>query len=275
MLTSIHPNTVRPISEGTPTPVPAYGSNSSRIQGRGATHHRPFSGPGGVPHLEGMRVVDIFDGGGSAMKGATAGAGAAAGAASIIPSVAAAGSIVPIIGTAIGAAVGAVTYLISRFKRTGKQKVMSTQIVNKVEPYLQQNLDAYLSSNRTQSENAQAQQNFYDLWNIVVEKCSDPRLGDAGRRCTEDRQEGATPPWGGRNWFERYLDPVRNDPNVTTDPIGSGSGTQVIVDPVTGERRIIQGSRGGGVLFGLDPKVLMLGAAGLAAVLLVGGGDKS
>ena len=190
------------------------------------------------------------------------GAGAAKGAAVAGP-----------IGAAVGAAVAATISLVRHIKTRNRQKTASTTVVNDVEPMLKQNLDAYLGSNRTQSEQAASVENFYMLWNVVVESCSDPLLGSAGERCISEREEGASPPWG-PNWFQLYLDPIRNDPNVIQDP-------GVMTDPATG--KLVGGGGGDGIFggFNLGPEmipgvsnVVLLGGAAVALLLIMGtGGD--
>lgn len=229
-----------------------------------------FSGLSGFHALSGLsgEYQDILSATGSA-----AGTGASAGA--IVSSSAMAGPI----GAAIGAGVAGVVLLIAHFKRVGQQKVAATDIVNAVEPYMQQNLAAYLASNRTQSENAASQDNFRTLWDIVVQKCSDPSLGSAGERCINERREGGVAPWG-RNWFQMYLDPIRNDSNVISDP-------NIVTDPATGQP--VHASQLTGSASPLDsllgPKeiipgvsnTLLLAGAALAAVFLLipgGGGGK-
>lgn len=177
------------------------------------------------------------------------------------------------VGLAISGALMAATYLIGKWRKNQQQKTASTQVVNEAEPYLQQNLQAYRQGSHTVSEQAQAVQNFYTIWNQVVAQCNQVG-GSAGNRCVEDRQEGSNPPWGGENWFERYLDPIRLDPNVVDD---AQARERVVVDPVTGEYTTIAGPAGG---FGVDlPLIgqvpswaLAIGVAALGFALL--GSDK-
>lgn len=127
----------------------------------------------------------------------------------------------------------------------GQTCVMATDVVNKLEPYLQQNLDAYLSGHHTRSEQAAALQLFDSVWAAVSQGCSAGPLANttAGRNCTADRQSGACK-WksssfgwqqqGGKwtyvrsgsagsgsqcwNWFAGYRDGIANDPTVVPDP---------------------------------------------------------
>jgi hypothetical protein len=177
------------------------------------------------------------------------------------------------VGLAISGGLMAATYLIGRWRKNQQQKVASTQVVNEAEPYLQQNLAAYLASSRTTSEQQQALQNFYTIWNQVVARCNEVG-GSAGERCIEDRQEGSNPPWGGENWFERYLDPIRQDPNVVPD---AQARERTVVDPATGEYTVIPGPSGGQQLdvplIGQVPSwALAIGIAALGFALFGGSG---
>lgn len=120
----------------------------------------------------------------------------------------------------VGPIVAGVTVGLSLlFGRKGpKQKVATTQVVNDVEPKLVENLNGYLNGPRTQSSQAQAIQNFYAGWNYVLTHCPTPENGNPGQNCVNERKEGATPSWG-PDWFQLYLDPIRNDTQVVPDPI--------------------------------------------------------
>ncbi len=71
---------------------------------------------------------------------------------------------------------------------------------------MQNNLQAYMNSPRTPEDQQAALWNFDQLWQAVVQSCSDTRLGDAGRRCINDRIRG-----GQWDWFSYYRDPIAND----------------------------------------------------------------
>lgn len=136
----------------------------------------------------------------------------------------------------VSAAIAGVTFGISKWREGVARRAASTQIVNEAEPYLQQNVAQYLSSPRTESDQAQAVQNFYAVWNQVVEKCNQVG-GNAGAACINDRKEGAITPWGGPNWFERYLDPIRDDPDVQPN---AQPGTSVVYDEASGQYVTVQ-----------------------------------
>lgn len=122
---------------------------------------------------------------------------------------------VPIQLIITGATIG-ITALISKFKKTGAQKVAATEIVNEAEPILQKNLAAWQSSEKYQSQQDFAIANFYDVWTNTERFCGNPKLGSAGERCISERREGGNHPAG--DWFQRYLDPIRLDPEVQPDP---------------------------------------------------------
>lgn len=120
----------------------------------------------------------------------------------------------------IGLAVTGATLAISAWlRRQGPaQKVQTTQIVNEIEPYMKQNLDAYMQGPRTRSSQQQALMNFDELWDYVKVACLRPEFGDPGRRCVSDRQAG-----GQWDWFAYYRNPIANDPEVRDDPTVAGT----------------------------------------------------
>lgn len=107
---------------------------------------------------------------------------------------------------AIGAAVAVGMKIFGWIQRRGQRKVAATQIVDEAERYLAENLQAYSSGSRTADEQTAAVENFNAVWSQVVRACSDPSLGDPGRRCVDERKRG-----GQWDWFARYLDPIAND----------------------------------------------------------------
>lgn len=115
----------------------------------------------------------------------------------------------------IGAAIAGITLGIDAFihRKGPKQKVASTKIVNEVEPYMKDNLDAWNKSNKYKSEQIQALSNFDQLWNLTTTKLNDPSLGEPGQRGITDRSRG-----GKWDWFSYYRDPIANDPEVKPDP---------------------------------------------------------
>src|SRR5690606_25802107 len=92
------------------------------------------------------------------------------------------------IGLAVAGATVALVYLMGR-KRPAR-KVATTEIVNEVEPILQQNLAGYLAGPRTYSSQEQAIQNFHAAWDFVVQHCGIPDMGEPGKWCVNDRKRG-------------------------------------------------------------------------------------
>lgn len=143
----------------------------------------------------------------------------------------------------IGAAIAGVTFLVVDLIKNsgcGQTCIETSQWANQAEPILRQNIQAYFSNPapRSQSQQNAALANFDAVWARLVQMCSDPSTGDAGKRCISDRQAGACTwhqstawvslnipgePQPGEcwNWQNGYRDPIANDPNVVPDSIGS------------------------------------------------------
>jgi hypothetical protein len=114
------------------------------------------------------------------------------------------------IGLAVGGAITALQVWWSRSKLAGQRRITATEVVNQVEPVLQQNLDGYFGiSNRSTALQSEALKYFDEMWDVVVDACGVDELGQAGRRCISDRERG-----GQFHWFERYRDPIANDTEV-------------------------------------------------------------
>lgn len=132
---------------------------------------------------------------------------------------------VPVVGAAIAGVTLALTAI---FNRKGpQQKVASTKIVNDLEPQLLANLNGYLNGPRTRSSQAAALANFDAAWAMLISSdyCGSSQLGNPGKACIADRQQGACV-WkdaSGQcwNWFVGYRDPIANDPNVKPDTVQS------------------------------------------------------
>lgn len=163
---------------------------------------------------------------------------------------------IPVIGAAVA---GVALALTAWFSRKGpKQKVATTQIVNELEPMLQQNVAAYLAGPHTRSSQAQALANFDAVWQTLVENCRVEGYGDPGVRCVTDRQAGSCE-WKDQgqcwNWFSGYRDPIANDLKVVADPslvetVGAS------VEEVLGS--VIPGGIGGGGLLLVGAGILLL-----------------
>lgn len=92
---------------------------------------------------------------------------------------------------------------------TGKQKIATTQIVNQLEPYLQQNVAAYMAAPTVANQQA-ALANFNQAWAGLVQACGQSQYGQPGQNCIADRNRG-----GKFDWWALYYDPIAN--NVPTD----------------------------------------------------------
>lgn len=107
----------------------------------------------------------------------------------------------------------------------GQSCTMSSQYANQAGDKLSQNRDMYLALPLPRPRSAQvaALANFDTVWAWLVQQCSNPQLGDAGRRCITDRQAGACK-WRDSsgncfNWFNSMRDPIANDKNVYDDSV--------------------------------------------------------
>jgi hypothetical protein len=198
-----------------------------------------------------MYLVDTRDRGFGqiAHQGITIGASTGAGIAAAIAAPGAlsfAALAVPIIGGV--AAVAGLVYAWSQ--RRGAQKVAATQIVDEGETYLKQNLAAYQAGSHTAADQATAVATFDAIWGQVRQACGDPQLGDAGRRCVQERQSGGV--W---DWFAAYRTPIASD-------VPSAAGGSPFAPNALAANILAQASA-------IDPRWLLLGALVLAGVVLL------
>lgn len=170
---------------------------------------------------------------------AAGGAGTAVGATSGLLVAAGAVQAVPLAGQIAGAVLAITAVVASLFKGCGQTCILTTNEVNQVEPYLQQNLSEYLAAPVSAATQQEALNNFNQLWQGVVTYCSQPSMSSAGKNCISDREQGScaykTSPGGWQqtngvwnyvypgangsgstcwNWFVGYHDPIANDPRV-------------------------------------------------------------
>lgn len=141
-----------------------------------------------------------------------------------ISSALAAAGAIPSPATPFLEAGAAITALLAQFgvgSGCGQSCVLSTQYANAAESALQQNYAAYFAipAPRWVGYQQQAIQNFMTVWNDLVQQCSNPALGDAGKRCITDRQSGSCV-WRNAdgscfNWWSGYHDPIANDTQTT------------------------------------------------------------
>ena len=144
---------------------------------------------------------------------------------------------IPLIGAAIVGIAALATYLISN-SGCGQTCIETSQWANQAEALLGQNIATYFAqpAPRSKSQQAAALAIFDSIWARLVQMCSDPSTGNAGKRCISDRQAGScayhqtadkvpawgTPPAGACwNWFAGYRDPIEQDPNVYDDSVGA------------------------------------------------------
>jgi hypothetical protein len=178
---------------------------------------------------------------------------------------------VPVIGAIVA---GITLALVAIFSRKGpKQKVATTEIVNKIEPLLQQNLSGYMAGPHTVSSRAQALANFDAGWAYVNQYCDIPEMGNPGQACVSDRQAGScvwkdstSQCW---NWFVGYRDPIANDPNVVPDPTMVDTAGNLI-DSITGG--LFTDPSAGGTSSGMG--WLLLAGGVLILAFSFGGGKK-
>lgn len=135
----------------------------------------------------------------------------------------------------IGPIVGGISLLIGALgigKGCGQTCTMATAIVEKVDPMFQQNLQAardQAAKNNgclTVDEQQQLLSNFDQLWNYIVQGCSDPALGDPGKRCISERQRG-----GKYDAFVPYRDSISSMPICSTvsSSVASIGGNTLLV----------------------------------------------
>jgi len=165
-------------------------------------------------------------------------------ASSLLPTLAFALNLAPVVGQIAGAALAITAVIASMFKGCGQTCILTTNEVNQVEPYMQQNLSQYLAAPVSAATQQEALANFDQLWAGVVAYCSQPSMASAGKRCISDRQSGSCAykvqsvgSWQGTtwvpgqgangsgqacwNWFVGYRDPIANDPRPALLPAAS------------------------------------------------------
>lgn len=144
---------------------------------------------------------------------------------------------VPVVGAAIaGIALGIEAILHSG---CGQTCIETSQWANQAEELLKQNVNAYfaIAAPRPQSVQQSALANFTNVWNRLVQLCSQSGLGTAGTNCIKDRQAGGckwkatAPQYPGQpaqgtcwNWWNGYHDPIANDSQTYNDSISSATG---------------------------------------------------
>lgn len=160
----------------------------------------------------------------------------------------------------VGAVVAGVTIWLSINGRKNAQKSASTAVMYDIQHQQEANLQGYLDGPRTVSSQRLALQNFDALTELLKSTagCGNPDLGDAGRRCWQERAV----PDGIYSWYRSYRDPIANDtPNPDPPSIIEGATQQLtsFADSFFGS---FAGAQGGA----LPDHWPVLAAIGLAAV---------
>jgi hypothetical protein len=158
---------------------------------------------------------------------------------------------VPIVGTIVGG-IALVISALGLGNGCGKTCTESTTVVNNVEPYMQQNLDAANQQAEanggclTSAEVAVLTANWNQLWQYVVTNCGAiPAPG--GTQCISDRQPG-----GKYDWTAYYLTPIQQIPVCLPTLASTASGLATNV----------------GSAFGLNSNLVLAGGAALGIWLL-------
>jgi hypothetical protein len=191
---------------------------------------------------------------------------------------------IPVAGPFISAAIEIGAALTNVFSGCGVTCVQSSNFANQVGDLLTQNLQTYLSAPAPRYASVQAAflANFDQAWNSLLQACSNPALGQAGKNCISARQQGAcvykTSPGGWQqingvwqyqypgangsgstcwNYFVGFRDPIANDPTVIPDPVPGASTLSSLVSSI--------GLNPSSTLFGLPIADILA----LAGILLV------
>lgn len=149
-------------------------------------------------------------------------AGGLAASTSVFGLLAAGSAVVPFIGPIVAGATLLIGYLLR--DPNGPLKVATTNIVNQIEPYCKQNLAAaqqQAAANGgclTSQEKATLVGNYDQMWQAVVNKCSNPQFKEPGQNCINDRNRG-----GKWDWFSYYRDPIVAMPTCQ-DAVSTASG---------------------------------------------------
>lgn len=146
-----------------------------------------------------------------------------------------------------------VTSLLPQFG-CGSTCTLTSDQANAVANYLQQNLNAFQSG---QIDKTTALANFQTGWNALVTYCSNPQMGNAGKRCIEDREGSRNGGNGKYDWFAYYYDPIENAISSSTSIVNGSVGSSI-----SNLTSTISGGTGEGLLIGLGILVFGLFAFG-------------
>lgn len=165
------------------------------------------------------------------------------------------GTAVAVAVPVVGAVAAGIIFWLNR--RGPRQKVAATQIVDEAEKILQQNLEAYRQARTTVSQSV-AKDNFEIVWRQVVQACSNPNLGDPGRRCISERDRG-----GRWDWWRAYYDPIANDQPPMPD-VATTAGVMARAEQAAGEI-------GTGLAQGSPSVLIPLALVAVGGVMLLSG----
>lgn len=164
--------------------------------------------------------------------GITAGAAsAAAGIMGALSATATATAIATGIGAAVVALVGIGYAIAGIFSGCGQTCVLSTEAANAAGDRLNAILSAYKSAPvHYVSLQRGALTLVVGTMQALCNACSNPALGDAGKRCISERLvRGGTAPWCpnaghvGCDYLATFYDPIANDKTVVPDPVSAGA----------------------------------------------------
>lgn len=139
---------------------------------------------------------------------------------------------IPVVGPLAAAATAIATSLavvIENLTGCGPTCVLATQYANQASVALDQVKATYFNTpNRTVSFQQSTLQQIQAVFDALRTACSNPNLGNAGKRCISDRLvRGAVTSWCngqvGCDWVTNYYDAIANDPNVSPDPVSAVS----------------------------------------------------
>lgn len=145
---------------------------------------------------------------------------------------------IPIVGAALAGVVAGIEAILN--SGCGETCIETSQWANQASAQLDRMMAAYFGvpAPRPQSLQSACLQIFQQIWNTLVQQCSQPNLGTAGQNCISDRQDGACkwkaapPAYPGEpatgtcwNWWNAYYYPILNDPNVVPDSVLSSSAS--------------------------------------------------
>lgn len=147
-----------------------------------------------------------------------------------LPIAASTGPAAPFVMAAIAAIGPAITLIKGLAQGCGQTCIQASNWANDVAKALEEVKRQYFAQpTRTVSSKVYALQLIDELFDQLKQLCSNPALGDAGRRCISERlvrgvrakycdQANPPAPPGECNWLVFYRDPIANDNGTVADP---------------------------------------------------------